>query len=196
MHPYTITFIGPQGSGKGTQASRVLSYLKEYDTRPVVDLETGHGFRIMAESNSFTGQRVREALAKGEMVPNFITSSVVVGEVIERLTADAHLVIDGFPRTVDQARVLRQMVEFYPRKNVIAIYLSVPDEVVIERMKSRGRADDTDELIAERLRLYKEQTMPLIELYRNDPNINLVEIDGTKPVDEVFEDIKAALPLS
>lgn len=193
MQSKTVIFIGPQGSGKGTQTAKLLEYLRGVDDRPVVDLETGRGFRELAQGDSFTGQRVREVLERGELIPNFLTSSIVMGEVAERITPDAHLVIDGFPRNLDQARVLEQMMGFYQRSPLTVVHLAVPDEVVIARMKSRARIDDTDELIAERLRLYKEQTEPLVAHYRQAPGTHFVAVDATQTIDEVFAEIKQTL---
>lgn len=194
MQPQTIVFFGPQGSGKGTQAKNLIAHLKAVDTKPVVDLETGRGFRAMAQSDSFTAERVRELLENGELVPNFLTSSIVMSEVAERLTKDAHLVIDGFPRNLDQARVLEQMLQFYQRPTLTVVALDVPDDVVIERLQGRGRADDVPELIAERLRLYHEQTQPLVEYYEQREQTNFLHIDASQPIEQVWEDIKQKLP--
>ena len=193
MQTQTVIFFGPQGSGKGTQAKKLLEFLRVEDTAPVVDLETGRGFRAMAESDSYTAKRIKDILANGELVPNFLTSSIVMTEVAERLTEDSHLVIDGFPRNVDQARVLEQMMDFYQRPHLTVVLLQVSDAIVIERMQSRGRADDTPELITERLRLYHEQTKPLIKHYEDRPNTSLLVIDGDKSIEAVWEEIKANL---
>lgn len=193
MPPLTITFIGPQGSGKGTQAANVRNYLKETSDKPIVDLETGRGFRAMAEGESYTGERVRDLLAEGELVPNFLTSSIVMNEVAQRLTKDSHLVIDGFPRNLDQARVLKQMMEFYQRDTLIVFHLDVPDAVVLERLKGRQRADDTEELIAERLRLYRAQTVPLVEHYEQEPGVVVATVDASQPIDAVFSSMQATL---
>lgn len=193
MQTKTVIFIGPQGSGKGTQVAKVLKHLKAADSSPVVHLETGHGFRVMKESDSYTGQQVRKLLEHGKMVPNFLTSSIVMSEIAEQITKDSDLVIDGFPRNLDQARVLDQMMEFYERDNLIVIHLNVPEEVVIKRMTGRGREDDTPELIAERLRLYHQNTTPLIEYYEKRPQTTFVEIDGTQSIDEVWNTIKTAI---
>ncbi len=193
MQTQTVIFFGPQGSGKGTQARNLLKYLRENDESPVVDLETGRGFRTMAQSESYTGERVRQILADGELVPNFLTSSIVMTEVAERLTEDSHLVIDGFPRNLDQARVLEQMLAFYKRTNLTVICLDVANEIVVERMQSRGRADDTPELIAERLRLYHDQTKPLTDHYEGRPETNFIHVDGGQSIDAVWEEIRSRL---
>ena len=193
MTPKTIIFVGPQGSGKGTQVRRIIAHLKEVSDAPVVDLETGRGFRTMAESASYTATRVGEVLEHGEMVPNFLTSSIVMSEVAERITADAHVVIDGFPRNTDQARVLEQMMLFYKRTELIVIHLDVPDDVVMARMHSRGRDDDQPDLIKERLRLYYECTEPLVAHYQARPNTTFLTVDGTASVEEVWQQIAAIL---
>lgn len=193
MQSQTIVFFGPQGSGKGTQAANLIAHLESLGDKPVVHLETGRGFRAMAKSDSFTGQRVRELLDNGEMVPNFLTSSIVMSEIAERITEDAHLVIDGFPRNVDQARVLEQMLQFYKRPSLTVVGLDVPDAVVIERMMGRGRSDDTPELIKERLALYHTHTSPLVSYYEEREHTNFIHVDGSQTIESVWEEIKSKL---
>lgn len=195
MQTQTVVFFGPQGSGKGTQTRNLVEYLKTHDNKPVVDLETGRGFRTLAKSDTYTGARVRELLENGEMVPNLLTSSIVMMDVAERITKDSHLVIDGFPRNVDQARILEQMMNFYRREHLTVVCLDVTDAVVIERLKGRGREDDTPELIAERLRLYHDMTKPLMDHYEKRPDTNFIHVNGSQEIKEVWEEIKSKLVL-
>jgi len=187
---HTLIFLGPQGSGKGTQVENVIDALGRAQ---VVDVQTGRGFRAMKESNSYTATRVTEIIESGELVPDFLTTGIVANELQQRLEADHHLTFDGFPRNTEQAAFLDEVLAFYNRTNVTVVYLDVPEDMVRERMLERGRADDTQESINLRLKLYKEQTEPIITYYQNRPETEFVTIDGSQTIEEVFTDIKTAL---
>lgn len=197
MTPKTIIFIGPQGSGKGTQIDRLDKVLKEKDpTRKVVDIQTGRRFRAMAASGEgYTEKHIQETLNTGILQPLFL-STVLWGDAMRtHLDDECHLLIDGFPRIIDEAKVLESAFAFYHREPVDIINLNTPEEIVRERMKSRAREDDTTESIEERLRWYREQTMPVVEYYRARPNTRVHDIDGTASIDEVHSAILVALGL-
>ena len=195
--PKTIIFIGPQGSGNGTQIDRLDKVLKEKDpTHQVVDIQTGRRFRAMAASGEgYTEKHIQETLNTGILQPLFL-STVLWGDAMRtHLDEESHLVIDGFPRIIDEAKVLESALAFYRRNSIDIINLDTPEEVVRERMRGRAREDDTTESIEERLRWYREQTLPVVEYYRQRPGTNVHNIDGTKDIDSVHQDILKALSL-
>lgn len=196
MKPHTIIFIGPQGSGKGTQAEKLIAHMcrNVADTK-IVEIQTGKGFRELKELDSYTGRRINELYDTGELMPNFLTETIVVNQLMEDLTEDAHLFMDGFPRNLEQAAFLDRILRFYLREEIDVVYLDTPEEVSRERMMGRGRSDDTEASINERLRLYHEMTEPVLEHYRNRPDTNLVKIDGTAPIETVHKAIKQGLML-
>lgn len=197
MQPKTVIFIGPQGSGKGTQIDRLDKVLKEKDpTRQVVDIQTGRRFRAMAASGEgYTEKRIQETLNTGILQPLFL-STVLWGDAMRtHLDEEAHLLIDGFPRIIDEAKVLESALTFYHRTPIDIINLDTPEEVVRERMTSRAREDDTVASIEERLRWYREQTLPVVEYYRERKDTNVHDIDGTASIDEVHKNILKALQL-
>ena len=190
METQTVIFLGPQGSGKGTQVENLIDHLGR---ESVVDIQTGRGFRALKRGEGFTARRIGEILDSGQLVPDFHTYAIVVDELRERLTEENHLTFDGFPRNVTQAEFLDEVLAFYERENVSVVYLDTPEAVVRERMMGRGRSDDTQESINERLRLYKEQTEPILEYYRNRPNTKFISLDGSQTINEVFTAIKTEL---
>jgi len=197
MTPRTIIFIGPQGSGKGTQIDKLDGVLKEKDpTRQVVDIQTGRRFRAMAASGEgYTEKHIQDTLNTGILQPLFL-STVLWGDAMRtHLDDECHLLIDGFPRIIDEAKVLESALTFYCRSLVDIINLDTPEEVVRERMISRARPDDTNESIEERLRWYREQTLPVVEYYRSRTNTSVHDIDGTASIDEVHQAILAILQL-
>lgn len=116
--------------------------------------------------------------------------------MLDQLDPKSHLLIDGFPRTVTQAHVLDDAFLFFERTNIHIVNLDTPEEVVRSRMQSRARADDTQASIEERLRWYREETLPVLEYYKVRPDTHVHDIDGTGTVEEVHEQILRALKLA
>lgn len=198
MDPKTIIFIGPQGSGKGTQIERLDKTLKAKDpNRRVVDIQTGRRFRGMAaKQEGYTERSVHQTLDTGVLQPLFL-SVVLWGDAFHHhVDPDCHLLIDGFPRTVNEARVLESALAFYRRENVVIINLETPEEVVRKRMEGRARPDDTPESIEARLRWYREETLPVLAYYRERAHTTVIDCDGTKSIDEVEREIAAKLGLA
>lgn len=197
MDKKTVIFIGPQGSGKGTQIEQLDKVLKEQDpTNRVVDIQTGRRFRAMAASGEgYTERHIQETLNTGILQPLFL-STVLWGDAMRTHVDDeCHLLIDGFPRIIDEAKVLESALSFYHRNPIDIVNLDTPEEVVRTRMLERARPDDTTESIEERLKWYREQTLPVVEYYRGRPGTHVHDIDGTASIDEVHQAIKKALNL-
>ena len=193
MEPKTIIFIGPSGSGKGTQVKAVTEYLESNSQAPVLNIETGKGFRDLTEKGSFTATRVRELLADGQLVPNFLAESFVVKFLIKNLTPESHLTMDGFPRTLPQVDFIDELIEFYQRPKPLVVHLQVSDDVVRERLLARGRNEDVPELISERLRLYHEKTEPIVTAFKNRENVTFIQLDASQSAQDVTKKIIAAL---
>lgn len=193
----TVIFIGPQGSGKGTQIEKLDTVLVEHDpVRRVVDIQTGRRFRALAaKSETYAEKKVADTLDSGMLQPDFLTHILWGQAMLDQLDPKSHLLIDGIPRTVTQAHVLENALEFFERHNVHIINLDTPEVVVRERMASRARTDDTAESIEERLRWYREDTLPVLAYYRLRPETHVHDIDGTGTVEEVHEAILKALAL-
>jgi adenylate kinase len=195
MTPQTIIFVGPQGSGKGTQIERLIDVLKERDSeRRVIDIQTGRRFRALAaKQEGYTEREVHRTLDTGILQPLFL-SVVLWGDALHHhADPNAHMLIDGFPRTFHEAEVLESALAFYKRESVVIIHLNTPEDVVRKRMEGRARADDTPESIEARLRWYREETLPVIDYYKNRPQTEVIDIDGTLTIDEVSEAIKKAV---
>ncbi len=196
--PYTIIFIGPQGSGKGTQIEKLDAVLTQMDTtRDTIDFQTGRRFRALAmKGEGYTEEHVADTLDSGVLQPLFL-SVVLWGDAMrEHMNPNRHVLIDGFPRTVSEAVVLESALSFYERKEVTIINLETPEEIVRERMKGRARQDDTDTSIEARLKWYKEETLPVLAYYRDREHTTVLDIDGTDTIDGVHAQILRALKLT
>lgn len=197
MQPKTIIFIGPQGSGKGTQIEKVKAALERKDSvRRIVDIQTGRRFRSLAAAGeTFAENKVASTLDSGQLQPDFLTAVLWGQAMLNRLDPKSHLLIDGFPRTVAQISDLEDAFAFFERGQVDIINLDTPEAVVRGRMESRAREDDTADSIEERLRWYREETIPVVEYYRTREQTSVHDIDGTQDIEGVFASILTALKL-
>jgi adenylate kinase len=198
MQPITVIFIGPQGSGKGTQIEKIRSVMIERDpARRVVDIQTGRRFRALAAKHeTFAERKISETLDTGALQPDFLTHILWGQAMIDLLDPQSHLLIDGFPRTVHQAHVLDNAFSFFERNNVHIMNLDTPEDIVRERMYSRARADDTAESIETRLHWYRKETVPVLEYYRMRPNTVVHDLVGTDSIDGVHQQVLSALGIT
>lgn len=170
-----ILLIGPQGSGKSTQGKFLANYLK------IPFISTGDIFRQISQEDTDEGRRIKQILDLGQLVDDQTT----IGLIKKRLQdpgCRSGFVLDGYPRTLEQAEEVSDL-QFDK-----VFYFKIPQEVVLERLLKRGRADDTEEAIKKRLELYFTQTQPLLDYYKNLGI--LVEIDGIGDIQIVQDEIK------
>jgi len=198
MKTHTIIFVGPQGSGKGTQIALLSDVLKAHDRETrVVDIQTGRRFRALAaKEEGFTEKRVSKTLATGSLQPLFLSVALWGDAFHNHVDTECHLLIDGVPRTVNEAEVLETALSFYERKNLLIINLETSENVVRERMVGRARKDDTAESIEARLKWYREETAPILEYYHKRPDTTVVDIDGAGTIEEVQRGILSHLKLT
>jgi adenylate kinase len=200
MHnePLTVIFIGPQGSGKGTQIELLSRVLRtQIPQRRVVDIQTGRRFRALAaKGEGFTERKMHETLDSGILQPLFL-SVVLWGDAFHHhVDPECHLLIDGFPRTVNEARVLESALTFYDRKELIVVNLATDETVVRGRMENRARPDDTPQSIEARLAWYRDETLPVLAYYKERMHTTIVTCDGTESIEEVHHAITKALNIS
>jgi adenylate kinase len=188
LHRLNILLLGPQGSGKGTQAKRISA---DYG---IPQVATGDMFRAARAAGTELGRKVGPILDAGELVPDDLTIALI-RERLSQPDARDGFILDGFPRNVAQAEALDELLAEIERPLSIVFEFQIPDELCIERLSKRaqeeGRADDTPEVIARRLEIYHRDTEPLVEHYLATGNV--VGIHADRTVDEVFREIEQSL---
>jgi len=185
-----LLVLGPQGSGKGTQAARLSA------DHGIPHVATGDMFRAAIAAGTELGRRVGPILAAGELVPDELTVALI-RERLSQPDARDGFVLDGFPRTLEQAEELDAMLAEIGRSLDAVLFFDIPDEVAVERLVIRaeqeGREDDQPDVIARRLAIYHELTEPVVERYRATGTLVPLHASGT--VGEVAAEIAGALEL-
>ena len=190
----TIIFLGPQGSGKGTQVELLQEFLKEGGKREVLYLEVGAALRAFGAQPGPTQEMVGASLKRGELQPGFISGYLAAKFFIENLHLDSHLLVDGFPRNEENWMTLVSAMSFYKRAPTL-VYLHISDEEAVKRLLLRKRYDDTVEGIKKRLAWSHAQVLPIVEHFRTQPEYRLLDIDGERSIEEIHTDIVTQLGL-
>ncbi len=183
-----VVIFGPPGSGKGTQSENIIKNFK------LAHISTGDLLRKEISTNTQLGYLAKQSIDKGELVPD----EIIVGMIdsfLDRMGDEKGVIFDGFPRTVAQAKALKEMLQGYKTDIAVMLNLEVPEEELItrllERGKTSGRSDDNLETIKKRIEVYNSQTKPVMDFYKKEGK--LVNIKGVGSIDEIFAAISKAI---
>jgi adenylate kinase len=174
--PTRVVLLGPPGAGKGTQAQVLCERLG------VCAISTGDMLREAVAAGNELGKKVQGIMDAGELVDD-ATMADVVRERLARMDTGPGFLLDGYPRTLPQAETLAGILRDAGLSLDAVLLVEVPEDELVRRTLLRGRADDKEEVVRERLRVYREKTAPLIGYYRQRGLLH--EIDGDRPVEEV-----------
>jgi len=184
--------FGPPGSGKGTQAARIE------DEFNLAHLSTGQILRAEVQRGTEIGEEVARSMAAGDLVPDDLIVSIVRRR-LPAAEAGGGVLLDGFPRTLEQAQALDDMLAQEGHRVDFVIALEVPESDLVDRILHRaaieGRADDTQEAIAERMHEYHKLTESVLDHYRKQ-GVRVEVVDGTGDPDAVFERVRRAIGIS
>lgn len=185
-----IVLLGAPGSGKGTQAALLVEELG------LPHISTGELLRSAAKSGSELGMQAKAVMDRGELV----SDDIMLGLIEERLSqpdAEAGFILDGYPRNLPQARALDVVLERLNQPVDEALQIDIDVEMVIARIAKRaaeeGRSDDTEEVVRNRMKVYSEQTAPVVDYYAEKGLLSRVLGEGS--IDEVFQRLKGVLQM-
>ncbi|MTD57718.1 adenylate kinase [Amycolatopsis pithecellobii] len=177
-----LVLVGPPGAGKGTQADALSQRLS------IPHISTGDLFRRHVSEGTPLGEETKRYLDSGELVPDAVTNEMVRERLAEPDAAEGFL-LDGFPRNTAQAEVLGKLLAESGLELDAVIQLEVPEDVVVNRLLSRGRSDDTEDVIRRRQQVYWSETAPLLDYYQDI----LIKVDGVGDIDEISSRVLDAL---
>jgi adenylate kinase len=183
-----VLLIGPPGSGKGTQGERLAAQLG------LVHISSGDLLRAEVQAGTPIGRKVSSLMQAGDLVPDIVIMALLLRPVIEAAEGPGYL-LDGFPRSVEQAELVRSAAADADVAPDAVIYLDVPREELVRRILARaeveGRADDNPETVRARLKVFDEATLPLVDHYRERGLLHMINAD--QDADAVTAEIIAAL---
>jgi len=170
-----LVLLGPPGAGKGTQAEKLAEKLG------IPQISTGELFRRNIENGTKLGLEAKRYLDAGDLVPSDLTNQLV-DDRLDEPDAAGGFILDGYPRAVEQAQALHEMLERRGTDIDAVVEFRASQEELLQRLKARGRADDTEDVILNRMKVYRDETAPLLEYYSSQ----LKTVDAVGSTDEVF----------
>ncbi|MDF7637737.1 adenylate kinase [Leuconostocaceae bacterium ESL0958] len=180
-----VILLGLPGAGKGTQAEKIVA---DY---PMVHISTGDIFRANLKDQTALGEKARQYMDAGNLVPDEITNAMVADRLTQADVVANGFMLDGYPRNQDQAKFLDEFLSEQNQAVSAALYFEVADDVLVDRLLKRGRADDTKDVIEHRIEVNKEANMPVVDYYRQADVLHT--INGDNDLDVIYGEVKQVL---
>ena len=195
MQLQTIIFIGRSGAGKGMQSGILQKFFGEHTPEaPILYIETGEHFRRHVKDYGHTWDLARIVNETGGRQPDFLAVWIWSNLFIEKIRGGEHIVFDGMPRSLGEAKMLSTALPFYERHSPTVVFLNVSKKWAEDRLRGRGRADDLKpEVVAKRLAWYEEDVLPAVNYYRENSAYRFLDINGEQTPEAVFDDILKGL---
>ena len=190
MQPYSFIMIGRAGCGKGTQSDLLVKYFKGQNLGELIYIYTGQKMREMIRRDgTYTAKLAGEIMEKGGIEPNFFSVWVWSDELVKNMKEETHLILDGSPRAMVEAVIVDGALNFYGRKKVSPIFIETGRDWSTQKLMARGRFDDTEKSINERLDYFDEHIMPVINYYEKESRYKLIKVNGEQEIEKVHQEI-------
>lgn len=184
----TISLLGRSGCGKGTQAKFAVERLR---SRGVVHISTGALLRSLMEQHTAAGRITRRIMEHGGLHPSWVAAYTWFKILFEEQGAERHLIFDGAPRRLWEAKLLDDVMRWHGRPLPLCVYIDVRRREALRRLLARGRADDTAEAIKNRLDYFQKDVVPVLQYYKRQGR--LLRVNGEQPPETVWRDIDRAI---
>lgn len=188
MQKQTFLLYGRSGSGKGTQAQMLQSFL-ESQGGEVLYLETGREFRNFIQDKNFVSEKVRSLVNNGGFAPAFLPIWLWTDYLVRRSNNTEHFILDGLARMEHESPVLDSALQFFDRTLVHVVFIDVSADWAFERMMGRGRSDDKPDVIRNRVSAFEHDTVAAMRYFRHRTGYVFHEINGEQTVEQVHNDI-------
>jgi adenylate kinase len=194
--PLSVLFFGTQGAGKGTQVKMLMESLKQREpSRGIIHIDMGAELRALRDAGSYAGKLTGVTIDAGHRMPDFMPIYLQTKKLVENLkVGDEHIIADGLARGADQTRGFDDAMKYFGRDDFQIISLELSEESAVKRLLARGRNDDTEEGIRNRLSWYKSDVLPQLELLR-ERSRKIHVIDGEPDTATIHTNILNALGL-
>ena len=188
--PRVFLLIGRSGCGKGTQAKLLIKYLKDNNFAETLYVYTGERLRNFAEKEeNFAARLAKSKMKDGDLLPSFLAVWLWSGALIEGVKENNNVIMDGSPRTLLEALMMDDAMEFYGRSDVVPIFLETSEEWSTQRLLGRGRSDDSLKSIKKRMAYFEKDVAPVIDYYEKESKHKLIKVNGEQSVEAVHQKI-------
>lgn len=193
MNQKAIIFIGRSGCGKGTQSASLIDYFKLMNENTLY-LSTGNEFRkLIAEGDNFTSKKVDVIYDKGARHPDFLCITIIGNYFKNNFDPNKNLIMDGGLRSLNEAKTVSDVFDFYEIKNAHVFYLDVSHEWSVDKMKNRHRDDDSSDIFDAKKKWFDEEVIPAIEYLEHNSRFQFHKINGEQEIHKIHEDIQECL---
>jgi len=188
--PQVFLLMGRSGCGKGTQAKMLIKYLQDNNLGETLYVYTGEKLRSFTEKEeNLAASLAKSKMKAGGLLPSFLAVWLWSGSLIEGVKENNNVIMDGSPRTLLEAMMMDDAMEFYGRSNVVPIFLETSEEWSTQRLLGRGRSDDSLKSIKERQAYFEKDVAPVIDYYDGRSKYKLMRINGEQSVEAVHQKI-------
>lgn len=193
MNQTAVIFIGRSGCGKGTQSALLIDYFKTQN-KETLYLSTGNEFRkLIAEGDNFTSKKIDAIYEEGGRHPDFLCITIIGNYFKNNFDVDKNIIMDGGLRSLNEAKTVSDVFDFYEIKDARVVYLDVSHEWSVDKMKDRHRDDDSAAIFEAKKKWFNDEVIPAIDYLKVNPRFQFHTINGEQEIDKIHQDIQECL---